>query len=128
MGAQMMALRATPGIARAIPATNTEEGTAMASKEIEDFQKQALDMFRAQQEAYLNAVKAWREAMTAAATPPPATPTPAPQFDHMLTPVEIAEASYTFASKLLADQSRFLEELGRAMAAVPGAPKSKKGA
>ena len=32
----------------------------MATKEIEDFQKQTLDMFRAQQEAYLNAVKAWQ--------------------------------------------------------------------
>ena len=28
----------------------------MATKEIEEFQKQTLDMFRAQQEAYLNAV------------------------------------------------------------------------
>jgi hypothetical protein len=104
----------------------------MASKEIEDFQKQALEMFRAQQEAYLNAVKAWREAMSTAATPPPAapppaTPTPVHQFDHMPTPAEIAEASYTFASKLLADQSRFLEELGRAMTAAQSTPKSKKG-
>ena len=39
----------------------------MASKEIEDFQRQALEMFRAQQEAYLNAVKAWRDAMSGAA-------------------------------------------------------------
>jgi hypothetical protein len=99
----------------------------MATKEIEDFQKQALEMFRAQQEAYLNAVKAWRDAM-AAATPPSATPTQAPQFEHMPTPAEIAEASYTFASKLLADQSRFLEELGRAMTAAQGPAKPKKGA
>jgi hypothetical protein len=99
----------------------------MATKEIEDFQKQALEMFRAQQEAYLNAVKAWRDAM-AAATPPPATPTAAPQFEHMPTPAEIAEASYTFASKLLADQSKFLEELGRAMTAAQGGSKPKKGA
>ena len=100
----------------------------MATKEIEDFQKQALEMFRAQQEAYLNAVKAWREAM-AAATPPTAPPASTPQFDNMPTPSEIAEASYTFASKLLADQSKFLEELGRAMkAAQGGTGKPKKGA
>ena len=99
----------------------------MASKEIEDFQKQALEMFRAQQEAYLNAVKAWRDAMSGAAPPPPATPTPAPQFENMPTPAEIAEAGYTFASKLLADQSKFLEELGRTMTAAQGTPKSKKG-
>ena len=101
----------------------------MATKEIEDFQKQTLEMFRAQQEAYLNAVKAWRDAMSTTAAPPPATPAPAsPQFDHMPTPAEIAEASYGFASRLLADQSKFLEELGRAMAAGQGAGKPKKGA
>jgi hypothetical protein len=99
----------------------------MATKEIEDFQKQALEMFRAQQEAYLNAVKAWREAMIAA-TPPTAQPASTQQFDHMPTPAEIAEAGYTFASKLLADQSRFLEELGRAMTTAQGAGKPKKGA
>ena len=101
----------------------------MATKEIEDFQKQTLEMFRAQQEAYLNAVKAWRDAMSTATTPPPAASASAPpQFDHMPTPAEIAEASYGFASRLLADQSRFLEELGRAMSAGKGPGKSKKGA
>ena len=99
----------------------------MATKEIEDFQKQTLDMFRAQQEAYLNAVKAWREAMTAG-TGAGAAPTPGPQYDHLPTPAEVAEASYAFASKLLADQSRFLEELGRVMTAAQGAGKPKKGA
>ena len=97
----------------------------MPTKEIEDFQKQALEMFRAQQEAYLNAVKAWRDAMSAASPPAPATPTP--QFDNVPTPAEVAEAGYAFASKLLADQSRFLEELGHAMTASKGAGKAKKG-
>ena len=100
----------------------------MATKEIEDFQKQTLEMFRAQQEAYLNAVKAWRDAMSTGTPPPPATPAPAPHYDHMPTPAEVAEASYAFASKLLLDQSRFLEELGRVMTAVQGAGKPKKGA
>lgn len=104
----------------------------MATKEIEDFQKQTLEMFRAQQEAYLNAVKAWRDAMSTATTTPPTASAPAPaQFGHIPTPAEMAEASYGFASRLLADQSRFLEELGRAMTAVQGPQgpgKSKKGA
>ena len=30
-------------------------------------------------------------------------------------PEELAEASYAFAAKLLADQSRFMEELSKAM-------------
>lgn len=99
----------------------------MATKEIEDFQKQALEMFRAQQEAYLNAVKAWRDAMGSAAAPPSAPPAAGPQFDHMPTPAEVAEAGYTFAARLLADQSRFLEELGKTMTAAQGAAKPKKG-
>lgn len=101
----------------------------MATKEIEDFQKQTLEMFRAQQEAYLNAVKTWRDAMSGAATPPPAAHTPAAKFDEMPTPAEMAEAGYVFASKLLADQSRFLEELGRTMTSMyQGGGKARKGA
>ena len=98
----------------------------MVTKEIEDFQNQTLEMFRAQQEAYLNAVKAWRDAMAAATPATPASPTP--HFDNVPTPAEVAEAGCAFASKLLADQSRFLEELGHAMAAARGAGKTKKGA
>ena len=37
----------------------------MATDKTEEFQKQASELLRAQQEAYLNAVKAWREAMAA---------------------------------------------------------------
>jgi hypothetical protein len=86
------------------------------SDKTEDFQQQAIDMLRAQQEAYVAAVKAWREALAAgeaAVQPPPPEPTPL----HMLpTPTEMAEAYYAFAAKLLADQSRFMEALSQAMA------------
>jgi hypothetical protein len=44
---------------------------------------------------------------------------PAPESTplHMLpTPTEMAEAYYSFAAKLLADQSRFMEALSQAMA------------
>ena len=86
----------------------------MATDKIEEFQEQAREMLRTQQEAYLNAVKAWREAMSAG-QPNVAWPQ-FPKTEMMPTPAEMAEASYAFAAKLLADQSRFMEELSRAMA------------
>ena len=50
----------------------------MASDKTEEFQKQARELLRAQQEAYLAAVKAWREAI-AAATAAGMQPPPWPQ-------------------------------------------------
>ena len=86
----------------------------MATDKTEEFQKQAREVLRAQQEAYLNAVKAWREAVAAGQQ---SVPWPQfPKVEMMPTPAEMAEASYAFAAKLLADQSRFMEELSRAMA------------
>lgn len=96
----------------------------MAKDKTEEFQKQARELLRAQQEAYLEAVKAWREA--AADMPAPQWPTPpewpgAAQLDTLPRPSEVAEASYAFAASLLADQSRFIAELSKAMA-----PKKEK--
>jgi hypothetical protein len=85
----------------------------MASDKTDDFQHQAREMIRAQQNAFLAAVKAWRESV-AKGSPPPAWPKP-PVLDALPTPAEVAEASYSFASKLLADQSRFMEELAKAI-------------
>jgi hypothetical protein len=91
----------------------------MAGDKIDDFQKQTLEMLRAQQEAYLDAVKAWRDAMAAGMQPPqpPKPPQWAPpaEFGSVPSPNEMAKLSYTFASKLLADQSRFMEELSKVM-------------
>ena len=84
----------------------------------EDFQRQTLDLLRAQQDAFLSAVKAWREAMAAGAAQAPQWPQ-FPSAQMLPTAAEVAEASYAFAAKLLADQSRFMEELSRAMAAPP---------
>jgi hypothetical protein len=86
-----------------------------------DFQKNVLQALRAQQQAYLEAVKAWRDQLSKGAMPPLPTwpelkPPPTPP-----SAAEMVEASYAFAAKLLAEQSRFMEELGKAMAA----PKSK---
>jgi hypothetical protein len=82
----------------------------------EELQKQTRELLRAQQESYIAAVKAWREAMAAGIQPPP-WPHPPPPLDKLPTLTEAAQASYAFAAKLLADQSRFLEELSEAMAA-----------
>jgi hypothetical protein len=87
----------------------------MATDKTDDFQTQTLELLRAQQEAYLEAVKAWRAAMAAGAAQAPTWPQ-FPKADFLPTPSEMAEASYAFAAKLLADQSRFMEELSRAMA------------
>ena len=93
----------------------------MATNPTDDFQKQMLDMLRAQQDAYLAAVKKWREAVAAAeasGVQPPPSPQPTP-LQVMPTPNEMAEAYYSFASKVLADQSRFMEALSQAMVAPP---------
>jgi hypothetical protein len=95
----------------------------MPTDKTEELQKQTLELLRAQQEAYLNAVKAWRDAMTAGAAQAPAWPQ-FPKMDLLPTPAEVAEASYSFAAKLLADQSRFMEELSRVMAPPPDKKKA----
>ena len=83
-------------------------------KTAEELQQQARELLRAQQEAFLAAVKEWRKtfATTTKEAPPP---WPQPPFDTMPSAAEMAQANYAFASKLLADQSRFMEELGKAM-------------
>ena len=87
----------------------------MATDKADDFQQQALEMLRAQQEAYVAAVKAWREALAAGEAQPPPSPEPTP-LQMLPTPTEMAEAYYAVAAKLLADQSRFMEALSKAMA------------
>src|SRR5262245_57455736 len=79
---------------------------------IAEFQRRAREMLRAQQEAYLAAVKAWREGAGKGAPPwpEPGAPGLGPR------PEELAEASYAFAAKLLADQSQFMQELSKTMA------------
>jgi hypothetical protein len=79
---------------------------------IAEFQRRAREMLLAQQEAFLAAVRAWREGAGkgAAPWPEPNPPGLSPK------PEELAEASYAFAAKLLADQSRFMQELSKTMA------------
>jgi hypothetical protein len=93
----------------------------MASDKTKDFQEQAREMLRAQQDAFLAAVKAWRESLAKGA-PAPTWPK-VPGLEALPNPSEVAEASYAFAAKLFADQSKFMEELGKAMSK----PEKKKG-
>lgn len=96
----------------------------MAGDKTADFQKHAQELLRAQQDAYVTAVKTWREAVATAAAAgvqPPPSPTPTP-LDMLPTPTEVAEASYAFAAKILADQSRFMDALSKAMSLPAGKP------
>lgn len=81
-----------------------------ASEAMAEFQRRARELLRAQQEAFLAAVKAWREGASGVAPVWPPSP-----LGLSPKPEELAEASYAFAAKLLADQSRFMEELSTAM-------------
>jgi hypothetical protein len=87
----------------------------------EEFQKQTLEFLKAQQDAYLEAVKSWREAASSGMAPPPAPEWPkVPDLGDIPNMDEVAGASYAFAAKLLAEQSRFMEALGKAMAGPKG--------
>lgn len=86
----------------------------MAGDDTKDFQNQARAMLRAQQDAFVAAVKTWRE-NAAKGGQPPAWPK-LPTLDMLPNPAEMAEGAYAFAAKVLADQSRFMEELSKAMA------------
>lgn len=92
-----------------MPSTDQETADSIA-----EFQRRTRELLRSQQEAYLAAVKAWREGV--ANSPPP---WPQPQTPGLTPNVnELAEASYAFAAKLLADQSQFMDELSKAMSDV----------
>ena len=88
----------------------------MAQDPTEQFHEQTRELLRAQQETYVAAVKTWREAVAAAGdgVQPPPWPQP-PGMEALPTAGEVAEAYYSFAAKLLADQSRFLQALSQAM-------------
>jgi len=87
-------------------------GDKTTNDAVAEFQRRTLEALRKQQEAYLAAVKAWREN----ASKGPAPPWPQPQVKGLApTPNEVAEAYYAFTAKLLADQSRFMEELSKTM-------------
>ena len=88
------------------------------NEQLAELQARTLEAMRQQQEAFLAGVKAWRDMVAkGAASPPPRPERKAPDFAPQ--PSELFEASYAFASKLLAEQSQFLAELSKAMATPP---------
>jgi hypothetical protein len=85
-----------------------------ANEQFTEFQNKTLEQLRAQQESYLAAVKKWREMLAKGGVQPPQWPEfKAPNMSPQAT--EVVEASYAFAAKLLAEQSRFMTELSKTM-------------
>jgi len=81
------------------------------------FQEQLLSSIKAQQEGYLNALKAWNRAVnTPQAAPPsaPAFPPPpaAPSFDQIPGSTKMIEANKAFMQKVIAQQQEFLRQVG----------------
>ncbi len=90
----------------------------MVTEKVNEFQRQALDLLKTQHEAYLEAVRTWKNAMSASAgvKMPPWPETP--PMDTLPTPGEVAEASTVFAAKVLEEQSRFMNELSETLSAT----------
>jgi len=86
----------------------------MVNDKLTEFQEQTRELLRAQQAAFLEAMKAWQESV-AAGTETPNWPEP-PTLENVPTAPEMAEMFATYTAKLLADQSEFMEELGKTIA------------
>ena len=86
----------------------------MPSGSFDELQRQALEMLKAQQEAYLDAVRAWQESVSSGQAKP-AEPE-IPPLDSFPNPSEIAEASAAFTAKLLDEQRRFMQQLSETLA------------
>jgi hypothetical protein len=88
----------------------------MADSSISEYQRQALAMMKAQQEAYLDAVRAWKDASLAGRATPPWPE--APPIGSLPSASEVAEAYAEFAAKLLEEQSGFMRQLSETLAAA----------
>ncbi len=89
-----------------------------SNEQLAELQKRTLEALRQQQEAFLAGVKAWRDMLAKSGAQPPPWPDVKPP-DFSAQPAELFEASYSFAAKLLAEQSQFLAELSKTMATPP---------
>jgi hypothetical protein len=92
----------------------------MAGNNFDKYQRQALAMIKAQQDAYLEAVRAWHDAsLPGGASKPWPEPAPLPlPADTLPTPTEVAEAQAEFAARMLEEQSRFMRRLSDILAAA----------
>lgn len=81
----------------------------MNNPKMNDFQQQTLEALRLQQEAYLAAVRTWRQNFKAATDANSQAAPKLPTLPEMPSPGEMADASYAFATRILDDQRKFLE-------------------
>jgi hypothetical protein len=90
--------------------------TVTSNNPMTAWQEQALAGFREQQEAYLEAVVAWRKAFPGSATAG-AVPTPptAPPMNSAITPQDVVDANRAFMEGLVKQQQDFLEKLTRVL-------------
>jgi len=87
------------------------------------FQEQVLASMKAQQEAYLNSLKAWNQSVNTSPAAPPAGPAfpqfppppAAPTLDQIPGSTEMIEANKAFMQKVIAQQQEFLRQLGAAI-------------
>ena len=87
-----------------------------AENPINTWQKDLLASFREQQDAYLEAVIAWRKAVEGAGTTGAApTPPTAPTFDPTTAASEAFEANKAFMEAAVKQQQEFFEKLTRAL-------------
>ncbi len=86
-----------------------------AKAPVQDVQEQILDTAQKGQEAVVDAVKAWADAVKAIIPPLPVTPELAARLPK---PEEIVANAYDFAEQLLATQRQYAEKLLAAAAPV----------
>ncbi len=86
----------------------------MAGYATQDLQEEFLNMIRASEEAVVEAVKTFVDAIKAVA--PKVSSIQVPLADRLPAPEDVVTSAYDFAEKLLASQRQFAEELVKATA------------
>ena len=91
----------------------------------QEVQGEILNTVRKSQEAVVDAIKRWADAVH---TMTPSMPTPSlPYADKLPKPEEFVASAYDFAEQLLASQRKFAEEVLKATSALtPGTEDSTK--
>jgi hypothetical protein len=88
----------------------------MASTPTQGLQDEVLNTVRTSQEAVIDALKTWAEAVQSVTPKVPAVPVPG--ADKLPKPEEVVASAYDFAEQLLAGQRRFAEEVVKATSSL----------
>lgn len=87
----------------------------MPQQSLSEFQQQAIDALRQQQDAYLTLVREWKRTAGAQAFPEQATPfmptLDTSAFESLPSPAELVEANQAFMTQVMEQQQRFLTSL-----------------